>query len=225
MKIRTLGKLEDSLNEDLVWRKREITSLKFLLNRTRKSDESVLFKAAITLMYAHWEGHVKFCSHAYLNYLNHLGLSCELLSDSFVQMNLGAHFEANDSVRNYKIQKKLHEYFCKPSTYTFKVDEEKAISTKSNLNYEILESILNKLSLSTEDFKLKENFIDATLIDYRNAIAHGEKRNSEDIKSAYASIEEHLLGMIQSFHEIIKTSASNKEYLKHSLSSNLGSEL
>lgn len=221
MKIKTLEKLEDSLNEDLVWRKREITSLKFLLNRTRKSDEAVLFRAAIALMYSHWEGHIKFCSHAYLNYLNHLGLSCEVLSDSFVQMNLGAKFEANDSVRNYKIQKKLHDYFCKPSSYTFKVDEEKAISTKSNLNYEILESILNKLGLSAEGFKLKENFINATLLDYRNAIVHGEKRSLEDIKSAYISIEENLLEMIQSFHEMIKTSASNKEYLKNSLSSSL----
>ena len=221
MKIKTLEKLEDSLNEDLVWRKREITSLKFLLNRTRKSDEAVLFRAAIALMYSHWEGHIKFCSHAYLNYLNHLGLSCEVLSDSFVQMNLGAKFEANDSVRNYKIQKKLHDYFCKPSSYTFKVNEEKAISTKSNLNYEILESIINKLGLSAEDFKLKENFINATLLDYRNAIVHGEKRSLEDTKSAYMSIEENLLEMIQNFHEMIKTSASNKEYLKNSLSSSL----
>lgn len=219
MKIKNLEKLEDSLNEDLVWRKREITTLKFLLKRARPSDELVLYRAAIALMYSHWEGHIKFCSHAYLNYLNNLGLSCERLSDSFVQMNLGSNFEDNDSVRDYKIQKKLHEYFCKPSDYKFKVNEQKAISTKSNLNYKILEDILNKLGLSEEGFKLKENFIDATLLDYRNAIVHGEKRSLEDIKSAYTSIEEHLLDMIQNFHEMIKTSASNKDYLKNSLSS------
>lgn len=225
MRIRNLENLEDSLNKDLVWRKREITSLKFLLSRTRKGDEEVLLRAAITLMYAHWEGHIKFCSHAYISYLNQLGLSCEVLSDSFVQMNLGATFEAGDLVHNYKVQKKLHDYFCKPSAYTFKVNEQKAISTKSNLNYEILESILSKLGLSAEGFKLKENFIDATLLDYRNAIVHGEKRSLEDIKSAYMSIEEHVLEMIESFHEMIKTSASNQEYLKNSLSSSLKSQV
>lgn len=219
MKIKSLEKLEDSLNEDLVWRKREITSLKFLLNRARASDEPVLYRAAIALMYSHWEGHIKFCSHAYLNYLNNLGLSCDSLSDSFVQMNLGSTFEDKDSVRDYKIQKKLREYFCQLSDYKFKVNEQKAISTKSNLNYEVLESIINKLGLSEENFKLKENFIDATLLDYRNAIVHGEKRSLEDIKSAYISIEEHLLDMIQIFHEMIKTSASNKDYLKDNLSS------
>lgn len=219
MKIKNLEGLEDSLNKDLAWRKKEITSLKFLIDRARTSDELVLYRAAIALMYSHWEGHIKFCSHAYLNYLNHLGLSCASLSDSFVQLNLGANFEDNDSVRDYRVQKKLHEYFCKPFAYKFKVNEKKAISTKSNLNYEILESIINKLGLSEDSFKLKENFIDATLLDYRNAIVHGERRSLEDTKSAYMSIEEHLLDMIQSFHEMIKTAASNKEFLKKSLSS------
>ena len=219
MKIRNLEKLEDCLNEDLVWRRKEITSLNFLIKRSRQNDKLIIFRAAIALMYSHWEGHIKFCSHAYLNYLNHQGLSCNALADSFVQMNLGTKFKSTESVHNHKTQKELHEYFCRLSSYTFKVDEEKAISTKSNLNYEILESILEKLGLSTASFKLKENFIDATLINYRNAIVHGERRSVEDVKNAYVSIESNLLEMILDFHNVIKASASNKDYLKNSLSS------
>ena len=73
---------------------------------------------------------------------------------------------------------------------------------------------MNQLGLDMQPFELKFNFIDQKLIKNRNAIAHGEYVSNKDIDDAYDEISTHLLILIETFHNMIKTAASNKEYLK-----------
>ena len=48
--------LENLLDEDLGWRKVEISDLLFLAKETQKE---VVLKSVILLLYAHWEGYIK----------------------------------------------------------------------------------------------------------------------------------------------------------------------
>ncbi|MFG4431772.1 MAE_28990/MAE_18760 family HEPN-like nuclease, partial [Acinetobacter baumannii] len=84
MKIRNSYELEASIDNDILWRKREFTTLKFLIQGARKHERNVLIRSAIVLLYSHWEGHIKHCALAYLNYLNHKGYSYEQLKDNFL---------------------------------------------------------------------------------------------------------------------------------------------
>ncbi|OTM10962.1 hypothetical protein B9X54_15025 [Acinetobacter baumannii] len=83
MKIRNSYELDASIDNDILWRKREFTTLKFLIQGARKHERNVLIRSAIVLLYSHWEGHIKHCALAYLNYLNHKGANSNMRCDSF----------------------------------------------------------------------------------------------------------------------------------------------
>lgn len=215
MKIRTLEELEDSLTRDLKWRKRELTTLKFMVKEHNAAHKkNILYRASIALLYSHWEGHIKHCSLVYLNYLNSLGLKCNKIADNFIQLNLCSKFDTNFSVKSTKNQKDIHTYFSNLSDFKFKVVAEKTIDTKSNLNSEVLLNILGQLGLSDNSFELKSIFIDTILLKNRNSIVHGDELNASDLNDAYNQIEDELLEMIQIFHNLVSTAASDKHYLK-----------
>lgn len=215
MKIRTLEELEESLTRDIKWRKRELTTLKFMVKDNKPlHKKNILRRAAIALLYSHWEGHIKHCSLAYLNYLNSLGLQCNKIADNFIQLNLCSKFDTSFSVKSTKNQKDIHDYFSNLSNFKFKVVANKTIDTKSNLNSEVLLNILSQLGLSNDSFELKSIFIDTILLKNRNSISHGEELNANDLSDAYNQIEDELLEMIQTFHNLVITAASDKHYLK-----------
>lgn len=72
MKIRTESQLSDAIDNDLIWRKKELTQLKFLLESVagRGDRESTVLRGAVTLVYAHWEGFVKLAGLSYLEYVS-----------------------------------------------------------------------------------------------------------------------------------------------------------
>jgi hypothetical protein len=59
--------LENLLDEDLGWRKVEISDLLFLAKETQKE---VVLKSVILLLYAHWEGYIKKSSKLYIKYIS-----------------------------------------------------------------------------------------------------------------------------------------------------------
>lgn len=215
MKIRTLEQLEKSLVSDLTWRKRELTTLKFMIQKSSADHKkNILHRAAIALLYSHWEGHVKHCSLVYLNYLNSLGLHCDQIADNLIQLNLSSHFDVNISMKSTKNQKAIHDYFSRLPDFTFKVVEDKTIDTKSNLNSEVLSNILSQLGLSNDAFQLKSTLIDTVLLKNRNAVVHGEMLNANGLRDTYNEIEDELLDLIQTFHNLVNTAAANRLYLK-----------
>lgn len=200
---------------DLTWRKKELTTLKFMIQDSRADHKkNILHRAAIALLYSHWEGHVKHCSLVYLNYLNSLGLHCDQIADNFIQLNLSSHFDVNFSMKSTKNQKAIHDYFSRLPDFTFKVVEDKTIDTKSNLNSEVLSNILSQLGLPNDAFQLKSTLIDTVLLKNRNAVVHGEMLNADGLKDTYNEIEDELLDLIQTFHNLVNIAAANRLYLK-----------
>lgn len=62
MKIENLEDLQDKIDKDLAWRKKELTSIKSdvqMSNTKERSEQSRAIRAGITLLYAHWEGAIK----------------------------------------------------------------------------------------------------------------------------------------------------------------------
>lgn len=214
MKIRNLEALEDSLDKDLVWRKKEFTNLKFMIEKSRNHESLILIRSAIMLMYSHWEGHVKHCSLAYLNYLNHQGLSCNKVTDNFLLVTLGEEFRSGFSIAKIKWQKKLLMYLQNSDNNKFKVKEDLIIDTESNLKYEVLINIIEQLGLDSSNFQSKENLLDKQILLHRNTIAHGGRIEATEAKETYETMEFQLIDMIEEFHRQIRNAASNRQYLK-----------
>jgi hypothetical protein len=215
VKVRSVYKLEEYLDEDLAWRKREFTTLKFMIASARKNQKEVLIRAGITLMYSHWEGHIKYASEIYLRYLNHCAPKYSDMTDNFFQLSLGKEFSNGFSIQKFKSQKEISEYIKNKSQNNFSLIEKNVINTESNLKSEVLINIMNQLGFDISRFELKENFIDETMLKNRNGIAHGERIDANEIEDAYNSLDKELLTMIMDFNEIVKSAAENKTFLKY----------
>lgn len=214
MKVRSLYELQEKLDGDLAWRKREFTTLKFMVGAARQHEKLILLRAAITLLYAHWEGHVKFCASAYLSYLNCLSPKYSEMKENFFQMSLGERFKDGFSIKKFSSQKEVYNYIQSEQSDGFCVNEKVVIDTESNLKYEVVLNILGQLGLNEGLYELKENFIDSKLIKCRNCIAHGDKVDERELFDTYSELEEELLSMIQDFQSSILNAAENRCYLK-----------
>lgn len=216
MKIRTLDDLIDSIQKDMAWRAKEIIDLHLMVSSAKKHKKIVLIRASITLLYSHWEGHIKHCSLVYLNYLNNIGISYEKLNDNFIQLSLSEKFREGFSIKKFYSQREIHKYLTEPIKENFKINEDIVINTESNLKYEVFSNILNQLGLSTDLFELKENLINSKLLKCRNAIAHGDRLSTSEIEQTYSEIENELLNMIRTFQNLVINAATTKQYLKSS---------
>ena len=214
MKIRSTLELQDSLDQDLHWRKKEFTTLKLMISSSRKHEKYILQKSAIVLLYSHWEGHIKHCSLAYLNYLNNIGCCVDKMKDNFILIGLYEKFNKGFSFKRLDDLVRLNEYLSNTQKGNFKVKEDKIIDTDSNLKYPVLLNILHQLGLDISPYELREQFINSTLVGHRNYIAHGERLDPVVIDAAYNEIEQELLNMVMYFQTLILNAVTTKEYLK-----------
>ncbi|MGG4664575.1 MAE_28990/MAE_18760 family HEPN-like nuclease [Providencia vermicola] len=214
MKIRSRLELEEALDQDLFWRKHEIASINGQILGARKSVRTTLIRAAITLMYAHWEGHVKKAAEVYLTYLNHLAPKYSRMKPNFCHISLHEKFESGFSIKKYLSQKEIFDYISSGLECNFKVNCQKIVDTESNLKSDVFLNLMHQLGLETKNFELKKIFIDQKLVKNRNAIAHGERVSEQELEEAYREISSDLFDMIQTVHNMIKNAASNDEYLK-----------
>lgn len=223
----TEEQFENKLTRDLSWRKKEFSNLELLIQQKHEnastSETDTLYRAAILLLYSHWEGHIKYCAQLYIKYICSLDHKCIELKDNFHQIMLGKHLskekisQLNGS--NVHHQKMLFDFFKDQTQQTFKVNEDSTISTRSNLNFEQLSIIFLQLGFELGDLDTKKAFIDEKLLEGRNAIAHGNRRGKEELESLYNEIKSHLLRMIEHFHDLTRNSISNKTYLKPAVES------
>ncbi|MDC2826652.1 MAE_28990/MAE_18760 family HEPN-like nuclease [Rodentibacter pneumotropicus] len=213
MKIKSASDCIDYIAKDIAWRKKEITSLIFLIEKSRKHEKNILMKSALVLFYSHWEGHIKSCSIAYLNFLNHQGIKYCHLKENFHHLSLGENFRSGFSISKIQHQIELYKHLSTIHDKAFKVKEENIIDTNSNLKYDILDTILLQLGFHSTLFSQKELFINEILLNNRNAIAHGELRDNKSIEDAYNEVKEHLLPLIEAFNTLVSNAVASSSYL------------
>lgn len=214
MKIRSLYELESTLDKDLAWRKREFTTIKFMIEKAKENEKLILYKSAVALLYSHWEGYLKCGSQAYVCYLNHISPKYGDVKENFLQSSLADRFSKGFSLKKHPSQKEIFEYITYANDDKLKINERRVVDTESNLKTGVLFNIMQQLALDTKPFSLKENFIDVVMVDNRNKIAHGERLSSNELERIYSELEDDLLTMIMTFQNIVINAAANKEYLK-----------
>ncbi|MBB6250716.1 MAE_28990/MAE_18760 family HEPN-like nuclease [Nitrospirillum iridis] len=167
-----IDQFESQIEDDFTWRIKEMSTLVTCAQVAENKDKSAIIRSTIPIIYAHWEGFVKFSAEKYLEYISTKRMKYRNLKSSFIYLAVdGTCKEIQHSSPKRKIE--LIWDIIASVDKTNKDRHNKKISTKSNLRFDVLEEICVILSLHHDEFKQYEHFINSDLCDGRNRVAHG----------------------------------------------------
>lgn len=202
-RFRSKTELYDFFNDELAWRRKEIIEIKSIL-QTYKTR--VVAKATTLIAYSHWEGFVKSTTCAYWVYLKFMAFPKSALSyntlASLILQN-GGHSALRDKILE------LRKIICE-TDYKIKFNIERLVDTNSNLNSDVLETIMLNLGEDSSLFATKRLFIDAVLLKNRNGLAHGEQRYIENEKAD--EIASKAIELIELYKNILDNMVTTDNY-------------
>lgn len=179
MKVRSKSQFLDLLQEERTWRRKELTNVKTLVFDSRAAFEHTITRAAVLLLYSHWEGYIKKITELFFCYLNSKGFKYSELALNFKSLGILGQFEGDFPYKQFSSYLKTVEFVTKEcESVKFKLDIEKHIDTKSNLNTDVITDLASKLGIDSSVFIQNKYHIDSRLLKYRNAIAHGERTDN-----------------------------------------------
>ncbi|MBE4573092.1 hypothetical protein BOO36_04400 [Vibrio navarrensis] len=178
----TIEAFIDLIDEDLVWRKKEISDLLFLHN---EDNNHLILKSVILLMYSHWEGYIKNISKQYLMLISDLDLELNKLGINFEAIDIKSDikncFDSSQTLNLVNEINFLNKIYTKNKKFklpsSFKKEKDKSvINTRDNLNIDTFQSFLKILGIyDFKPLKTRIQYIDEKLLNNRNIIAHGSK--------------------------------------------------
>ncbi len=210
MTTRSIDQLDQALDEDLAWRKRELTTVKLMLDKTRPHERALLLRAAICILYAHWEGFVKNAANRYVSFVATRGVSYRNLAPNFIAVGLRADIKRagesdNPILHNDLVSKLLSDLSDHPNSHW-----ENVVNTRSNLNSKTLEEILALVGLDAREYLSKGMLVDGKLLANRNQVAHGTRI---DIDYAdYIELHSQVISLVEQFRTDIQNAAVTERF-------------
>ncbi|MZQ82727.1 hypothetical protein GQF01_11505 [Paenibacillus sp. 5J-6] len=205
-----------ALDRDFTWRQHELYEAKSILRTVNKHEhqKKVMQRALIVLLYAHFEGFIKYCLTQYLDYIckysdtKAVALKDELLVYSFKKRF--STLQGKSSLENrIEFVNKIKEVFEIPLS----LDDE-SIDTKSNLKSNVLNDLFRELGILLEIDRQKLKDID-TLVHRRNSVAHGENMSMLKDDEFY-KLEQGILFVMEKVASAIEDCVQQKLYIKSS---------
>jgi hypothetical protein len=212
-KAYTEADLADQLDSDLTWRLRELSDLKSAIGSSQLNARSVLLRSLVTMLYAHWEGHIRFCANKYFEHVTlrkhrYDQLEKQLYINSFITRLDALH------LRRVSVDERcqLISEVLESSQNRFSRINPSLIDTRSNLNTDVLKDLCLICGVDFSYFEIKTTFIDVILLKRRNSIAHGEETyiESGELDTLIAEV----VGLMRAFKDAVQNKVYTKSYLR-----------
>jgi hypothetical protein len=210
--LRTDNLLNDFLDKEYTWRIKELSIIKSSIPKEKNPLQNTLLRAAITLLYAHWEGFIRAGANGYYQFLTYQrGHKIKELETSLIGILVKKEMdEFTETNKLYKSTVALHTLVNKLNNEAFLPNY--APLKTSNLNYEIFRDACLLTNVNIGSFELTEKFIDEELLTRRNTIAHGKRLDIQltDFEEVYRKVIE----IMTTFKTEVSNSAALKRYLQ-----------
>lgn len=163
----------DDISRDLDWREAEIASMRLLLSRRDISSRQVgvLLRAAWALLYAHYEGFIKYCLTLFYEEISARSVKCENLP---IPTQIFALAKILKQIRTMPPAEMINEVTNFQSRHLDSFASFPEVDTDSNLWPETLIALLISADLDSRTVEKNHQKL-ATLVARRNEIAHGQK--------------------------------------------------
>lgn len=203
--------LSDLFDEDLIWRRKELSDMKSAVRAADAAAKPVLLRAMITMSYAHWEGYVRTCAN---RYFEHLTIRRRPYSDLERQIYVNTFLVRIDALHqgraSLEARCKLINDILDGTTGTFNYVHPSLIDTKSNLNTDVIKEICVICSVDSAHFETERMFLDQFLLKRRNAIAHGQQEFIQE--AGMNDLVADILSLMQHFRTLLENKVYQKQY-------------
>ena len=210
MKIRTLDELSDVLDDEFAWRRKELTTIWNSVQTAALPVRQTHIRAGVAMLYAHWEGFVKTSSEAYLSFVALQRLRYDQLSPNLLGLCFHAEIVSLHETQGLTAHSDFATFVLTGLGARARVPQRGAVETKANLNAKRFHRIVDSLGLDFSPYELKQNIIDAQLLNWRNTIAHGQYicPSEEDFESLYLQVAD----LIRNFKDQLSNAAVSGSY-------------
>jgi hypothetical protein len=212
MAIRTKEELVDKIAQDHVWRIREISELKSLIQSSAASiiRKQVLCRSGIAVLYAHWEGFIKKSGTYFLEYVANQRHNISELRSNFVTLLVRAKIDQASASKKYSAFDEVTRYIMDNQNTRARIPVKNVVDTQSNLSTTVLKEIMWCLGLDYQLFTSKEKLIDLQLVGRRNHVAHGELLEISDLD--FFDMADEVIGLLNTFKNLLENSAITENY-------------
>lgn len=208
MKIVTPDLLYDAIQNDFTWRDKELKLIYQIIPKDKNEKQSAFIRAAIPILYAHWEGFIKKSSEFYLEYVAYYSskyLKYNQLLPQFITLSLNSALNKTE-VKNIIDKTEIIKYLLSNLNSTPIIPTKNIIQTKSNLTYFVFKEIMFILNIDDAKFIKHQALID-DLVENRNNIAHGNQNHKLIDFNTYENTYNDILSLMRLFKTEVENSA------------------
>lgn len=213
--MRTKADLQQSIDSDLIWRRREAFVLRVLIEDAsgNKSKEAALLRAGVAMLYAHWEGFIKRSATLYLQFVSSQGRKGSELTSNFLAIKFKSQLDSIWNSKKTASANELVDYFCHKLENKIKLPKKGLVDTHSNLSSEVLKEINETLGLDNTPYKTKKQVIDTKLVNKRNHIAHGNELNIDS--KEFIELYDEIFSMMNEFRNQVQNAATTDSFIRN----------
>jgi hypothetical protein len=210
MSIRTAEQLDDALADDLIWRKKEMSVLKWEVEKANSDKRDALIRAGVALLYAHWEGFTKTAGSSYLQLVAFKRLKNAELAIPFLTISARKLLRSSSETSRITAHLAVTRFFLNHQEDQSSIAYKDAFSTEGNLSSKVLREILDTLGIDYSPYEMKAQLIDVGLLKSRNTIAHGEYLAIDEPR--YHQLSDEVIGMLDTLRNQISNAAAKEEF-------------
>ena len=219
---RNIETLQDGFSEEIAWRKVELTSVFFSVQKEilLSSVAGVITaKTAYLLLFAHLQGAIRKFMQLYFGYVAYQEITLSELSNNFRAIYL---LFGTVKTSCFDSCMELISIVDSFSDEKYSLDEGKSKKMEalirlvtSNFAQKNFSLILKFIGLDNRKLSFDTNLIGKILEGKRNAIAHGEKVSfTEQDMETYGKIHSGIIQIMREFSDVLLDAARNKLYIK-----------
>jgi len=211
MEIRTVDKLIRELSNELSWRTKEISHLRVEAKAKKGSLKDTILRSGVAITYCHWEGFIKNSTELFLNYLNYQKILVSDLQLVYVTHAMKKEIQSFSETKNVDACVTFLNALFDRQNLVAKIKHENYVDTQSNLSSTVFDNIARSIGINTAPYKDYYPYIDESIVNARNDIAHGQKLMIDE--QVFEQLADKVSNLLRMYKDDIENIVALKSYL------------